>query len=754
MHNNPQKPRAAPLALALGCFVLSISWILILRVFELDLLGISALGLLLGVVIYGFSAHAFQRYNAYHQELEHSQERYSAFINNSSEGIWRIEFFHDLPIGLSTEEKVDWVFDHGYYAEVNNAFMAMYGPGGDEILGKPLAESLPKDENAPMIRHFFDTGMSVHEIVSKERTPDGRTVYFKSNCHGVVQDGYLVRIWGNQIDVTEQKEAEQEIERQSQLLSGAERIANIGSWTYHPSEQRFIWSDNLFKIGGVEPGTYDLTLDSVLSVFHRDDRDRWRRNLERVIDQGIAFTREIRIFRQDRKMLYLETRAEPIFDSTGRVQAVTGISRDVTQEKIAEIARQELELQVRQLQKMEAIGTLASGIAHDFNNILSATMGYADIALGELDPQHPAYGSIKEIEKANFRARDLVDQILKHGRHLEQRRESVVLAAVIREALGLLKASLPNSINVLDELASTETRVIGDASQLHQVIINLCTNACHAMPDGGTLRLGLDQIHSTSPLKVLVGQAPAGSYAHLVVADSGEGINDSIRDRIFEPFFTTKEPGKGTGLGLSTVQSIVLDHQGGIHVHSPASGGTIFDIYLPLWEHDDAEEQAEGPLTPVGHRETVLLVDDEIPLMTLGEKMLHRLGYNAIALNNPHAALELFDQNPERFDLVVTDLRMPEMSGLELAQEMRQRDPQVKILITTGYSETEFYEYLENKTIQGCLIKPFNLAAMGQSIASALSGGGTTDRRDSPAESRRSNRTKTSADSAHPDTVH
>ena len=706
--------------LAAGYLITAVILIEIAHSFELGHTVTMGLVILFAAAVYGFSTWATRRIHASHRALEASEERYAAFVRNSSEGIWRIEIRRPFALDLPTEKKVDLMYEHGYYAEVNDAFLAMYGPGAEDIVESDLAESLPREENEDMLRYFFDNDMRVSGVVSKERTPDGRTLYFKSNCYGVVEDGKLVRIWGNQIDFTQQRHAERELELKSQLLSGAERIAETGSWTYQPDQQRFIFSDNLYTIHGL-PDDHDLSLDSVLKGLHNDDRQRWRRNLQRVVDEGTSFTREIRVFRPDGQKLFMETRAEPVFDRQGQVIAVSGVSRDITRDKIADMARQDLELQVRQLQKMEAIGTLASGIAHDFNNILSATMGYADIALGELDPSHPAYDSIKEIEKANFRAKDLVDQILKHSRHLEQRRDPVSLAAVVSEALGLLKPSLPSRVHVVDELRAPDARVLGDASQLHQVVINLCTNACHAMPDGGTLRLRLDQIHSSEPLSPAIGRLPAGSYVHLTVSDTGEGIDEALHQRIFEPFFTTKEPGKGTGLGLSTVQGIVLDHQGGLSLHCPPTGGTTFEIFLPLCHQRAEEEHVARDSTPAGHRESILLIDDEIPLMALGEKMLNRLGYHAVALNSAHAALDLFDQDPDRFDLIVADLRMPEMSGLELAQEVRQRKPDARVLITTGFSEVELDQYLADGLIQGCLIKPFNLAAMGRSIADVLS---------------------------------
>jgi CheY-like chemotaxis protein len=227
-------------------------------------------------------------------------------------------------------------------------------------------------------------------------------------------------------------------------------------------------------------------------------------------------------------------------------------------------------------------------------------------------------------------------------------------------------------------------------------------------------------LRTTEALDTATCQLPAGAYVRLTVGDNGVGIADDVLERIFEPFFTTKEPGKGTGLGLSTVQGIVLDHQGGIDVRSRLGAGTTFEVYLPLDEKAAANDLRPTVAAPEGQREIVLFLDDEVPLMTLGEKMLSRLGYRAMAFNSAIAALEVFRQDPSRFDLVITDWRMPEMSGLEVAQEMRQIWPSVSIVLTTGYSDPQLDDQVDAGLVQGTLLKPFNLAAMGACVAKVL----------------------------------
>jgi PAS domain S-box-containing protein len=511
-----------------------------------------------------------------------------------------------------------------------------------------------------------------------------------------------------------------------------------------------VWSDHLYEMCGVERESFQPSFETIRPGVHRDDWDRWYRALKTAASKGTVFEEEQRIYRTDGDMRHFYTRAEPMFDDAGEVVMLVGVSRDITRRKRIEMARHELELQVRQLQRLEAIGTLAGGIAHDFNNILGATMGYTDMALMELEEEHPAYECLQEIEKASLRAKDLVNQILGFSRHIERERETLVLEGVVREALGLMRASLPANIEIQERLRARDVKVHCDGSQVHQVVVNLCTNASHAMPEGGVLRVELDHIRCSEPMAMAAGELSPGSYARLSLTDDGHGMDEGTRQRIFEPFFTTKESDQGTGLGLSTVQGIVLDHQGGIVVRSRPGEGTTFEVYLPVDDRAAPVQAQPVRITPEGHRETVLFLDDEVSLMGLGEKMLGRLGYRAMAFNSAIAALDVFRRDPERFDLVITDLRMPEMSGLDVAQEMRQIRPNIPIVLTTGYSDPKLEEHVANGLVQGTLLKPFNLAAIGDCVGRAL--GGTKPKSSEKAVRKRSSSSRSRLDGGSPST--
>ncbi|MEM8929853.1 MAG: ATP-binding protein [Acidobacteriota bacterium] len=689
------------------------------------------------VVFYALIRGSIARLTRSHAALQRERDHYATFVRNSVDGVWRAEVDPPMPLDLSIDEQVDWIYRHARYVEVNPAFVEMYGAASaDELVDRPLDETLPRTEiNESAIRDFVQQGMRAQNALSSEVAADGSEILIRSNIIGVQQGDRLVQIWGSQLDITIEHRATTEIERQEGLLRNAERIAEIGSWTYHPITEALEWSDNFFRLCGVEPGAFQPTRDTVLSGLHREDRAGWYQALRRTATQGVPSDREVRFFKPDGTMGYFYTRAEPIFDD-GRVALVIGVARDVTRRRRAEAAQAELELQVRQLQRLEAIGTLAGGIAHDFNNILSAVMGYTDIALVELSTGHPARASLEEIEKASLRAKDLVEQILSYSRKMEDRRRIVDLDDVVEEALSLMRASLPANIEIREELRVQNPRVLADGSQLHQVIVNLCTNAAQAMPSGGRLTLGVDHLRTSEPLDTATVQLPAGSYVRLRVADSGHGMDDDTLARIFEPFFTTKGARQGTGLGLSTVKGIVLEHQGGIDVRSVLGQGTTFEIYLPLAEKVTATAKEVAAAIPAGGHGTVLLLDDEVALMTLGERMLDRLGYRAVAFNSATAALDAFRRRPDRFDLVITDLRMPEMSGVELAREVQQIAPRTPVVLSTGFSDEEIEQRLEEGLFRALLEKPFNLQTLGECLArvvATIDDGAASERRTSKA---------------------
>ena len=386
----------------------------------------------------------------------------------------------------------------------------------------------------------------------------------------------------------------------------------------------------------------------------------------------------------------------------------------------SEEERAKLETKLRQAQKMEAMGRLAGGIAHDFNNILTAILGHAEIASLQLT-DHSAKGNIDQVLKASQRARDLVQQILAFSRQRPAEKKVLVLEGVITEATKLLRASIPAAVEISVHIAPGGAAVLADPSQIHQILINLGTNAAHAMKErGGRLDVGLDVCEVGSDIVRQFPQLRAGPHVRLSISDSGCGMDGSTLDRLFEPFFTTKEPGDGTGLGLAVVHGIVQSHDAAISVESRPGAGTTFRIYFPVETAIPTPPRLTAPPVPRGNGELIMFVDDEASVLALAEAMLKNLGYTTQGCSHPDQALALFRERPNDFALVVTDLSMPGMSGLDVARELLKINAQTKIILTSGYTGDLDMEQCERLGFRGLLAKPFPLRMLGETIAKAL----------------------------------
>ncbi len=401
------------------------------------------------------------------------------------------------------------------------------------------------------------------------------------------------------------------------------------------------------------------------------------------------------------------------------IEAISERLGRIIERKEAEEEKQKLESQLVQAQKMEAIGTLAGGIAHDLNNILSPIIGYAELLKMKLSEDSSSQADLAEVLKAGLRARDLTAQILAFSRQGDQERVPVLIDLIVKEALKLLRASIPTTIEIRHKIAKCRT-TLADATQVHQVVMNLCTNAYHAMEErGGTLEVSLSEVEindvSVSQFKDL----KPGPYVQLTISDTGPGIDPKIMDRIFDPYFTTKEKGKGTGLGLSVVHGIVKNHGGTIRVDSKPLKGTTFHVYFPLSKKVvDADKAAFEPI-PTGN-ERILFVDDEQMLINLGKRMLERLGYLVTTETNSMKALELFRKNPDKFDLILTDMTMPNLTGVQLAQTILQIRSDIPIVLCTGFSELISEEKVKRIGISDFLMKPLDMKNLADSVRKAL----------------------------------
>jgi len=389
-------------------------------------------------------------------------------------------------------------------------------------------------------------------------------------------------------------------------------------------------------------------------------------------------------------------------------------------------ARKSMEEQLRQAQKMEALGTLAGGIAHDFNNVLAAILGYIELARFDVDESNPARKSIDQIYKASQRARNLVGHILAFSRQTVHEMRPVFMQQIIGESLELLRASLPSTIEIKQSMTSKIYAIEADSTQIHQILMNLCTNASHAMPEGGTLSILLDvvtlnevDVHSFIELE-------PGEYMKLSVGDTGCGMDLEVKKRIFDPYFTTKGKGRGTGMGLSVVHGILKVHGGAVRVESEEGEGSVFHLYFPV-SKGRADEEPPVVEGLARGRERILFVDDEPDLAEMVGAMLKRLGYTVTAVTDSREALALFSASPGGYDLVVTDLTMPKMTGVVLARKVKALRPEVPVIICTGYSDSVSAGEVSDAGIKFLLMKPLEIRELSASIRNALAGRGTDE---------------------------
>ena len=394
--------------------------------------------------------------------------------------------------------------------------------------------------------------------------------------------------------------------------------------------------------------------------------------------------------------------------------------RDVTESKIAEEEKTKLQSQLQQVQKMESIGTLAGGIAHEFNNILGIIVGNAELAMDDIPEWNPARQNLQEIYTASLRARDVIKQILTFSRQTPQEIKPVRIIPIIKESLKFLRSSIPTTIEIHQNISSESETVRANPTQINQVLINLCTNAIHAMGEkGGVLEVSLENIVLDAASASHYHDLSPGKYFKLTVNDTGHGIEPKNLKRIFDPYFTTKRVGEGSGMGLSVVHGIVKSHGGAISINSEPGKGTIFDVLLPCIE-DGPELEVEIAVEIPGGNERMLFVDDEKAMVDAIQPMIERLGYKVTARTSSIEGLEAFRENPDRFDLVITDFTMPDMTGMELAKALLKIRSDIPIILCTGYSEHINEDKAKANGVRAFLMKPVVLSEIANTIRKVL----------------------------------
>ncbi len=601
----------------------------------------------------------------------------------------------------------------GRFTYLNREVLNITGYAPSELKGSPIHQLIPENEHDLLEHCLQGSQRQARDFSLVRKDGERRTVLLQTARFE--RDGEIVGVRGLCFDITARKRTEQE---HAQLATAVEQAAEL-----------ILITDVNGRILYANPAFLTLTgydLEAVVSLnFHDFDNAKddptFYEKLWETLKNGQVWHGRVRGYKADRQVYVAEASISPLRDPNGHVANYVAVMRDLTHEA-------KLEARLRQAEKLEAIGTLAGGIAHDFNNILSPIIGFTEIVREDLPSESDSIQHLEKVLNACHLAKELVSRILTFSRQVESERKAVAVHQVLREALKLLRPSIPSTIAIEEHTVSKSATVLADPSQLHQLIMNLVTNAYQAIRDAGKIQLTLDNEFATPELANELPRLQSGrEYVALTVADNGVGMTRHVMERIFDPFFSTKEQGKGTGLGLATVHGIVVELGGDIAVTTELGKGTTIKVYLPRFYRDSADLDLYEQEELRRGKARILLVDDEEMILHLGQMMLGRLGYQVVIYQQSTAALEHFKANPDAYDLLITDQTMPSMTGQQLAEAIKQVRPNLPILLTTGFSSLIKEETLIRCGIHKVVHKPFTRKEMNDAIQAALTaaqGGG------------------------------
>lgn len=621
--------------------------------------------------------------------------------------------FEGLPVALYRTSP------SGRILQANPALVKLLGyPNLQTLMQANVKDIEDPEERKRMLALLGETG-EIRDFETQLRRYDGARIWVQDTARAVRDaDGRLLHYEGSLVDVTERKSARLALHRSEKKYR--DLFDTISDFIYtHDLEGHFVTVNRAAaRTLGYTP--QDLIGRPISDFMFPEYRQAFYEDYLPSIRRKGALNGITKYLAKDGSTHYIEYRSV-LVEQEGRNPLVSGSGRNITDRILAQREVSRLEQQLQQAQKMEAIGTLAGGVAHDFNNILAAIIGYTELACLQLADNHKAIGSLKEVLKAGHRAKDLVKQILSFSRQSQQEFRPVDITPIVKEALKLLRASLPATIGIKQNIESGIGTVQADPTQIHQVLMNLCTNAAHAMREKeGTLEVVIKKVEVDAVAAREHAELHPGPYLRLTVTDTGHGIPPDILQRIFEPYFSTKGRDQSTGLGLAVVHGIVKNHRGVVLVETSPGQGAAFHVYLPLINGTTHTQRAlaSEPL-PTGN-ESILLVDDEEVLVDIGKKMLEHLGYEVVTRTNSIEALELFRKRPDRFELVITDMTMPNMTGDTFAKEIIKIRNDMPIILCTGFSERISEEEAKALGIRKFLMKPLVLREFAKTIRHAL----------------------------------
>ena len=520
-------------------------------------------------------------------------------------------------------------------------------------------------------------------------------------------------------EVSDHQEADGKLRDSEMRLLCAQRAAGIGVWSLDLVNNTISLSEEAARFYGLPEGEYGRW--ALSPNLLPEDELRLHQSIDKTIRNRSTFEVEHQIIKSDeRSTTWVDLRGELVTDSEGTPTHLIGTVMDITSSKQKEEEKRELEKQLQQLRKMESIGTLAGGIAHDFNNILASVLGFTELALKEAEVGSMQEENLKEVKSAGIRARDLVKQILAFARQSSGEVKPIRIQDVSEEIIHLLRSTIPSTIKILHHFDS-ESYIMASATHLHQILMNLCVNAAHAMETtGGELSISIMDVMVKQPSVYGNTSLKQTGYVQLRVKDTGTGIPPGIMNSIFDPYFTTKPMGEGTGMGLAMVKGMVEGHGGEIGVESTPGLGSTFTVRFPICKNQEAETiSTTSERIPQGS-ERILFLDDERAISLLGNRMLSRMGYEVVTQTSSTKALQVFGEEPHMFDLVITDMTMPDMNGQDLAMQIKQIRPDIPVIITTGYSKALSEQTLETTGIYQIILKPFSMNEIATTIRNVL----------------------------------
>ena len=613
-------------------------------------------------------------------------------------------------IGLVSERRL---------VEVNDKFCEITGYSKEELLNQNSRILYPDDADYEYVGkekyrqiNLYGTGT----VETRFKRKDGKIIDILMSSTPLDLENLKAGVTFTALDITDRRmalEALSESEKKYRRLT-----ENSPDMIYRMSlpDGRYEYVSSVSeKLTGYKPDEWYQDTLLIKKILHPDWQNYFKEKWELLLEGDIPPSYEYQIIHRNGESRWLNQRNIVVTDDNGKPVAIEGIVTDITDRKM-------LETQLVQSQKMESIGTLAGGIAHDFNNILSPIMISAELAMMNLPEDDPVQDDLKSIYRAGERARDLVRQILTFARKSDDQRVKLHATTLIKDVLKFLRSTIPTTIDIQYQIETRNDIILADKTRLNQVVMNLFTNAAHAMKEkGGTLKITIADIYFKKDTVIKHIGLKSGHYLKLSVSDTGTGIPHKIQDKIFEPYFTTKAPGEGTGMGLAVVHGIVKNYEGEITVESTAGKGTTFNVYLPIVDEEILDTDPSESNLLFGS-ERILYIDDEVDLIHPVKAMLEKLGYTVTADNSSIHALEFFKNNPNDMDIVITDQTMPDMTGRELAAELKSIRPDIPIILCTGYSDQINEENARTMGISAFLLKPIIMRDISRTIREILDG--------------------------------